>query len=46
MIYWYFISEVLVKLYIFDAGYNRDCEGKDIVRTMNWDEVYLLIREM
>ena len=30
----------------FDAPYNRNCEGENIYRAHNWDEVYRLIKGM
>ena len=30
----------------FDAAYNRDCEGENIARAKDWNEVYRLINEM
>jgi len=30
----------------YDTSYNRDCEGENIMRARNWDEVYELIKEL
>ena len=36
----------LMKVICFDAPYNRNCEGENIYRAHNWDEVHALIKEM
>jgi len=33
----------IAKVLCFDAPYNRDCEGENIIRVHNWDEVYEVI---
>jgi uncharacterized HAD superfamily protein len=33
----------IAKVICFDASYNRGCEGKNITRAHNWDEVYTQI---
>ena len=33
----------VAKVICFDAPYNRDCEGENIIRAKNWDEVYRII---
>ena len=33
-----------IKVICFDAPYNRTCEGENIMRAYNWDEVYELIK--
>jgi uncharacterized HAD superfamily protein len=33
----------VAKVICFDASYNRDCEGENIVRARDWEEVYQLI---
>ena len=38
------ISE-FTKVICFDAAYNRDCEGENIIRVRNWNEVYSLINQ-
>ena len=39
------ISEI-TKVMCFDAGYNRSCEGENIMRVKDWDEVHTLIIDM
>jgi len=36
----------IAKVICFDASYNRDCEGENIVRAMDWDEVYILVKSV
>jgi len=36
----------IAKVICFDTSYNRDCEGENITRAYNWDEVYSLITEI
>ena len=36
----------IAKVICFDTTYNRDCEGENIIRAHNWNEVYLLINEI
>ena len=35
----------IAKVICFDTSYNQGCEGDNIVRARNWDEVYALIAE-
>ena len=39
------LSKVM-KVICFDAPHNRDCEGKNIMRARDWDEVYALIKKL
>jgi uncharacterized HAD superfamily protein len=32
-----------MKVICFDAPYNRNCEGENIMRAKDWDEVYELV---
>jgi uncharacterized HAD superfamily protein len=34
----------IAKVICYDASYNRDCEGENIVRAMDWDGVYTALR--
>jgi len=34
----------VAKVICFDATYNRSCEGDNIIRAKNWDEVYEIIK--
>jgi len=34
----------IAKVICFDATYNRDCEGENIMRAKNWDEAYMLLK--
>jgi len=34
----------IAKVICFDAAYNRDCEGENITRAYNWNDVYKLIQ--
>ena len=36
----------IAKVICFDASYNRGCEGGNIIRAKNWNEVYELIRNL
>lgn len=36
----------ITKVLCFDARYNRDCEGKNIMRVYSFDEVYEIISNM
>jgi len=36
----------VAKVICFDASYNRGCEGENIMRVKNWEEVYTLIKYM
>ena len=36
----------IAKVICFDASYNRDCEGENIARAKNFDEVYSLIQNI
>ena len=33
----------IAKVICFDTSYNRDCEGENIIRAHDWDEIYSLI---
>jgi uncharacterized HAD superfamily protein len=35
----------IAKVICWDASYNRDCEGENIVRANNWNDIYTLIKE-
>ena len=36
----------VAKVICYDAVYNRECEGENILRAVDWNEVYELIRKM
>ena len=36
----------ITKVICFDTSYNRNCEGANIYRAYNWDEVYSMIKEL
>ncbi|MDR2569495.1 MAG: hypothetical protein LBD23_04235 [Oscillospiraceae bacterium] len=36
----------IAKVICWDANYNRNCEGENIMRAHNWDEVFTRIKEL
>jgi len=36
----------VAKVICFDASYNRDCEGENIIRAWNFEKIYKIITEM
>lgn len=42
----YFLAKQGIRVLLFDAPYNRNVSGENIIRVMDWNDVYLKIREM
>ncbi len=36
----YFLAEQGIPVLLFDAPYNQDVRGNNIIRVMNWDDIY------
>jgi uncharacterized HAD superfamily protein len=36
----------MMKVICFDAPYNKNCDGENIKRAHNWDEVYTFLEEL
>jgi len=35
----------VTKVICFDTSYNHDCDGKNIIRAYNWEDVYKIIKD-